>query len=127
MSSTLTDERGGFVSDSIVLTIPAEERYRGVATLVVGGVGTRIELPYERSDDLQLAVLSVLDSSDGGTVTLEIDADARDVSLAIGPVRRGSASDQGLLRVLSPLVDDVAAEPRGAEEWVRLRLGRGTA
>ena len=53
------------VSDRIVLTVPAGARFRSVATLVLGGIGGRADLPYERMDDLQLAVLSILDSTDG--------------------------------------------------------------
>ena len=66
---------GSAVSDRIVLTMPAHERLRGVATLVLGGVGGRLQLPYERMDDLQLAVLSALDATgDDGEVSLELDA-----------------------------------------------------
>jgi hypothetical protein len=37
-------------------------RHRGVATLVLGGDRSRLDLPHERVDELQLAVLSVLDA-----------------------------------------------------------------
>ena len=40
------------MTDRIVLTIPAGARFRGVATLVLGGIGGRMDLPYERMDDL---------------------------------------------------------------------------
>ena len=63
------------VSDRIVLTVPAGARFRSVATLVLGGIGGRADLPYERMDDLQLAVLSILDSTDGDAVTLEVESD----------------------------------------------------
>jgi hypothetical protein len=108
------------VSDRIVLTMPADERFRSVATLVVGGIGSRLDLPYERMDDLQLAVLSALDASDDASVTLEVDAGEGGLRLALGPVRRGSGEDDGLVRVLSRLVDDVAHESRDGVEWLTL-------
>jgi hypothetical protein len=110
------------MSDRIVLTMPAAVRYRSVATLVLGGIGSRLELPYERMDDLQLAVLSALDASDDASVTLEIDADEDGLQLALGPVRHGSGADDGLVRVLSRLVDDVSHESRDGVEWLTLAV-----
>jgi hypothetical protein len=110
------------VSDRIVLRMPTETRFRSVATLVLGGIGSRLELPYERTDDLQLAVLSALDASDDTIVTLEVDADEGGLRLALGPVRGGSSEDDGLIRVLSHLVDDVAHESRDGSEWLTLGI-----
>jgi hypothetical protein len=110
------------VSDRIVLRMPTETRFRSVATLVLGGIGSRLELPYERTDDLQLAVLSALDASDDAIVTLEVDADEGGLRLALGPVRGGSSEDDGLIRVLSHLVDDVAHESRDGSEWLTLGI-----
>jgi hypothetical protein len=110
------------VSDRIVLRMPTETRFRSVATLVLGGIGSRLELPYERTDDLQLAVLSALDASDDAIVTLEVDADEGGLRLALGPVRGGSSEDDGLIRVLSHLVDDVAHESRDGGEWLTLGI-----
>jgi len=115
---------GLLVTDRIVLAIPTEARFRSVATLVLGGIGSRADLPYERMDDLQLAVLSALDAADQSEVTLEVDADENGVSLALGPVRDGSGDDQGLSLVLSRLVDDVTHERRDGAEWLSLRLSR---
>jgi len=112
------------VSDRIVLTMPTEARFRSVATLVLGGIGSRLDFAYERTDDLQLAVLSALDASDDATVTLEVDADERGLRLALGPVRGGSSEDDGLIRVLSHLVDDVAHESRDGGEWLTLGITR---
>ena len=112
------------VSDRIVLTIPTDDRFRSVATLVLGGIGSRSELPFERTDDLQLAVLSALDASDAATVTIVVDADDRGLRLAVGPVRRGSGDDDGLARVLTHLVDDVAHESRDGGEWLTLGITR---
>ncbi len=112
------------MSDRIVLTLPADASYRSVATLVLGGVGSRIELPYERMDDLQLALVSALEAThDGGDqVTLEIEAGPDGLRVALGPLRDESADDEGLRRVLSRLVDDVERERREGEAWIALTL-----
>jgi hypothetical protein len=115
---------GLLVTDRIVLALPTEARFRSVATLVLGGIGSRADLPYERMDDLQLAVLSALGAADQAEVTLEVDADESGVSLTLGPVRDGSGDDQGLGLVLSRLVDDVTHERRDGAEWLSLRLSR---
>ena len=115
------------VTDRIVLTIPAEERFRSVATLVVGGIGARADLPYERMDDLQLAVLSVLEAADREEITLEVDTDEAGVRLVLGPVRDESSDDDGLALVLARLVDDVAHERRDGAAWLSLGLTRGQA
>lgn len=109
--------------DRIVLTIPSDARFRSVATLVLGGVGSRVELPYERTDDLQLAVLSALEASAEEETTVEFDAGDGRLEVVVGPVRDGSGGDAGLVRVLSQLVDEVASERREGAEWLRLVLG----
>jgi hypothetical protein len=114
------------VSDRIVLTMPTDVRLRSVAMLVLGGLGSRLELPFERTDDLQLAVLSTLEATDGRDVTLEVDADETGLRLAVGPVRAGSAEDDALMRVVSRLVDEVGHERRDGDEWLILRLARTT-
>lgn len=110
------------MTDTIVLTIPNEDAYRGVATLVLGGVGSRLDLPYERMDELQLAVLSVLDAGDGTDVTVEVAIADGGVDVSIGPVVEGSGADPALARVVKRLVDEMAATRRNGEEWVVLRL-----
>jgi hypothetical protein len=125
MGEPLLEPLEAVVSDRIILTIPADERYRSVATLVLGGIGSRTELPYERMDDLQLAVLSALDATDEETVTIEVDADEGGLQLALGPVRDGSSADDGLARVLSRLVDDVGHVSRDGAEWITLGVSPG--
>jgi hypothetical protein len=111
------------MTDRITLTLPTDPRLRGVATLVLGGIGSRLDLPYERVDDLQLAVLSVLDAAGGGDeLTLEVDADGDGLIVAVGPLAEGSGSDQALTRVLDPLVSSVTSSQRDGHEWLTLRL-----
>jgi hypothetical protein len=112
------------MSDEITLTIPVDEPSRGVATLVLGGVGSRLDLSYERVDDLQLAVLSLLEAGAGPEVTVEVVAEEDAILVSVGPLEHGSAANGALTRVLIPLVDAVTPSPRGAEEWVTLRIKR---
>ena len=114
------DARTAVMGDRVVLTIPADTRFRSVATLVVGGIGSRADLPYERADDLQLAVLSALDAGASDEMTVEIDTSEGRLEIAVGPVREGSGKDAGLARVLSRLVDDVATQHRDGAEWLTL-------
>ena len=117
LSATLDTLMDG---DRIVLTIPSDARYRSVATLVLGGIGSRAELPFERTDDLQLAVLSALDASSANEVTVEVARlDAR-LEVTVGPVQDGSGEDAGLVRVLSRLVDEVSSGHRDGGEWLTL-------
>jgi hypothetical protein len=120
----------GRTSDRVVLTLPGDDSLNEVATLVVGGVGSRLDLPYERLDDLQLAVVSVLGGGEPGTVTLDIAIDDEAVSITVAPLSAGSVSDPGLHRVLSRLVDSVEAgvdQGSQAAGWITLRLRRPQA
>ncbi|HJS48799.1 MAG TPA: hypothetical protein VJ745_00630 [Gaiellaceae bacterium] len=113
------------VTEKIVLTMPSERRFRGVATLVIGGVGSRLNLPYERMDDLQLALLSILDAVGGDEVSIEVEAEDHRVAVSVGPLADGSRADEGLARVLSKLVDSFELERRDlGAEWLTLTLAR---
>jgi hypothetical protein len=112
------------VADTIVLTLPARARFRAVATLVLGGVGSRLDLPYERMDDLQLAVMSALGAGADDPVTLEVEAEDGSLSVSLGPLEDGSGADPALARVLEPLVDSFESRQRDGREWLTLRLAR---
>jgi hypothetical protein len=98
--------------------------FTGVATLVLGGIGSRLDLSYEQMDDLQLAVLSVLEARGADEVTVEVEAAQERVSVSVGPLVEGSGSDGGLARVLDPLVDSVQPVRREGREWLMLQLER---
>jgi len=115
------------VNDRIVLTIPTAHGFRGVASLVLGGVGSRVALPYERMDDLQLAALSVIESARDETVTVEIETQDGELSVTIGPLVEGAGSDQALANVLGRLVGDSAETRRDGQAWLTLRVPSATA
>jgi hypothetical protein len=110
------------MTDRILLTLPANPRLRGVATLVLGGVGSRFDLPYDKVDNLQLAVLSVLAASNLERVTIEVEVGEQRVEVSVGPLADGEASDSGLRRVLERLVDDTVTSEREGEHWITLAL-----
>jgi len=112
------------VTDTISITIPTDGRFKQVSSLVLGGVGTRLDLPYERMDDLQLAVLSLLESVVGDEATIEVEAEEDGVAVNVGPLRPGSTQDAALERVVTPLVDAVEPLRRDNGEWLTLRVAR---
>jgi hypothetical protein len=123
-SGRATQELRDDVTDTILLTFPTQTAFRGVPSLVLGGVGSRLDLPYERTDDLQLAVLSMLDAAAGEQATVEISAEDERVTVAVGPLRPDAGDDRGLALVLGRLTDGVQAERRGEEVWLTVHLVR---
>ena len=122
--SRVTQEADNDVNDTIVLTIPTDSAYRGVASLVLGGLGSRLELPYERMDDLQLAVLSMLDASRDDDASVEIRADDGRVAVSVGPLRDGTEDDDGLGLVLTRLTDGIEAARRDDASWLTVFMNR---
>ena len=63
------------MSDQIKLTIPAEQDFRPIAHLVVGGLGIRLDLTFEDLDDLQVALEALLGCrDDDGDIEIVVDA-----------------------------------------------------
>jgi len=115
------------MTDTIVLTVPSTSSFRGVPSLVLGGVGSRLDLPFERMDDLQLAVLSMLDASSGMATTVEIEASEERVAVSVGPLRAEAEADKGLDLVLRRLTDGVETGRRGDDVWLTVFLARQPA
>jgi hypothetical protein len=111
------------LTDTIQLTIPANAHFRPVATLVLGGIGSRLELPYETIDDLQLAVLSALVAAEHEVVNVAVEIEETDVTVSVGPLVDGSGVDDALRLVLDRLVDSVEATARADGEWLTLTVG----
>lgn len=124
MGRSTTDGRSPRASspDRIVLTLPHDARFRPVASLVLGGVGSRLELSYERLDDLQLAVSCLIAAGSGRELTMDAEADERGVSIAVGPLVTGTAADGVLALILDRLVDTVQRMWRDGEEWIEVGL-----
>ena len=116
-------------TDRIVLTIPGSPGLRGVASLVLGGIGSRLDLPYEKVDELQLAVLSVLGACDLESATIDVEIAETSVLVSVGPLPDGTSAAPGLETILARLVDGVEQSRRGtgaeSSEWITLELARG--
>lgn len=116
--------------DRVVLELPASAELRGVASLVLGGIGSRIDLPYEKVDELQLAVLTLLGASEIESATIEIVIGDSAVFVKVGPLPLGTSSALGLQTVLERLVDTVelARSDDGSDtEWMSLELAHPRA
>jgi hypothetical protein len=115
------------MTDTILLTFPSKSSFRGVPSLVLGGVGSRLDIPFERMDDLQLAVLSMLDASLGEDATVEIETRDDRVEVSVGPLRADAEADAGLDLVLRRLTDGVETRRRGGDVWLTVFVARETA
>ena len=114
--------------DEIQLTLPAQEDFRHVAHLVVGGIAARRELTFEDLEDLQVAfdaVLGCREDDDEVVVSLRLDDDHLHAS--IGPFTAEALAqldhDTGglpLRRVLDTVCDAVEVNARDDGSWVDL-------
>jgi hypothetical protein len=119
------------VTQAIELRIPNERPYHGVARLVVGGLAARHDLSYEALEDLQLALVTVLEGEQypaGDEVGVELRVSDDSIELVIGPLKgdvvraalESSSEELGLGRLLGTLVEDAGVEAREDGEWLRL-------
>jgi hypothetical protein len=114
--------------DEIVLTLPREKPFYGVAHLVLGGLAARLNLTFEHLEDLQLAVDSLLEQHDGtGDITLRLRIAATTIEAQIGPFGdslRGELEREqtgvGLRRILDTVVDRVEVGEQEGSPWVKL-------
>jgi hypothetical protein len=116
------------VTDVVTLQLPRERDYFGVAHLVLGGLGARLDLTYDVLEDMTTAIDELLnrrESSDDVTLTIKVDDDA--IVATVGPFS-GRVADElhasdaglGLRRVLEAVVDKVDVGERNGEHWVEL-------
>ena len=115
------------MTDTILLTVPSGLRGAGVIALVLGGLGSRLDLPVDRIDELALAAATLAPSVQGGSLELEADVLDDRLVVRIGPLEDGTANDASLRRVVDTLVDSVAGIRRGDQEWLELELARSEA
>jgi hypothetical protein len=114
-------------TEALVLTLHNERRFYGLVRLLVSGLASQFDLPYEQMDDLQLAVETVLDrdSHRGDEITLRIEPREDSIAVWLRPVdeQQTDADDSnqiGLDRVLDNLVDVVDVVSFEGERWLYL-------
>ena len=116
------------MTDEVTLTLPAEEDFRPVAHLVLGGLGVRLDLTLDDLDDLQVALEALLGCrDDDGDIVVTVNADDGTVRASVGPFTADSlaALDRedaplGLRRVLETVCDSYEIEERSGSSWVEL-------
>jgi hypothetical protein len=116
------------VTDEVTLTLPAQEDFRHVAHLVVGGLGARREMTYDDLDDLQVAFDAILACrEDGEDVVVTMSIEGGVVRASVGPfddaaLARLDDGPDGLAprRIIETVCDAVSLTERDGASWVEL-------
>jgi hypothetical protein len=121
--------------DEVTLTVPRERDFYPVAHLVLGGLAARLNLTLESLQDLQVAIVGLLEREDASrVVTMRLRVMERGLEAELGPfdggglltdLEREPGDDLGLRRILDAVVDDVHVDPRADGAWVVLHKGLG--
>jgi len=121
------------VSDEITLVVPAQEDFRPIVHLVVGGLAVRLDLTMDALEDLQVALDALLARrDDAGDVNVQVVFDDETMSATVGPLPQAVLEDferdgnaLGLRRVLETVCETVEVEERGSDAWVVLTKKTG--
>jgi anti-sigma regulatory factor (Ser/Thr protein kinase) len=116
------------IADEIRLTLPADDAFYSVAHLVLGGLAARLNLSFEKHEDLELALDALLERpNEGREVTLQVFVDDRELRLVVGPftsvraeLEEGGTNSLNLGRILGAVCDSVEIEDRDGSQWVKL-------
>ncbi len=116
------------MSNEVRLTLPAEEDFRPIAHLVVGGFGVRADLTLDALDDLQVPLEALLGCrDDDGEIVITVDTSNSAVRASVGPFPAGALDSLdredaplGLRRVLETVCDSYEVEERDGSSWVEL-------
>jgi hypothetical protein len=117
-------------SEEITLTMPRDRAFYGIAHLVLGGLGSRLDLTIEHLEDLQLALEAVLDrAQETEKVTITLRVKDGEIETSIWPIRDGVRAELeadvgrsvGLRRMLDALVDSVELTPGEGGDRLNLR------
>lgn len=114
--------------DEISLTLPADDAFHRVAHLVLGGLAVRLDLTYERLEDLELAIDALLERQAGAQeVTLVVRVLDGALQTSIGPLEsvreeleHGRDDALDLRRILATVCDNVEIVDRNGGQWVEL-------
>lgn len=116
------------MTDEITLVVPAQEDFRPIVHLVVGGLAVRLDLTMDALDDLQVALDTLLGRrDDDGDVTVRIAFDDATMRATVGPLPSEILDDVerdggelSLRRVLETVCDTFEVEERDGLAWVEL-------
>jgi hypothetical protein len=101
--------------DEISLTLPADEAFRRVAHLVLGGFALRLDLTFENLEDLELALDALLERTRGEEpVNVRVRIVNGELRTTVGPfaalraeLDRDGADALNLSRILAAVCDRV--------------------
>jgi hypothetical protein len=124
------------VIDEITLTIPRDADFQRVAHLVLGGLAVRMDLTVENLEDLQIALDSILGSSEleDGDVTVRMAVRDGALVTRVGPlsagvldeIEREHDNELSLRRVLDSTVDDVHVDGDTVSLTKKVAAGGGS-
>ena len=114
------------MTDEIRLTLPAQEDFRHVAHLVVGGLGARRDLTFEDLEDLQVAFDALLACrEDDDDIEMTLCVEDNEVRATVGPfdaeaLARLDEVSTGLAprRIVETVCDTVSISERDGASWV---------
>ena len=117
------------MTDVVTLQLPRERDFFGVAHLVLGGLGARLDLTYDVLEDMTTAIDELLGRRDAaGDITLTVSIEETTITATVGPFSgsvaeelHGSDEALGLRRVLETSVDEVVVSERDGAQWVELK------
>jgi hypothetical protein len=116
------------VTDVVTLQLPRERDFFGVAHLVLGGLGARLDLTYDVLEDMTTAIDELLNRRESTEdITLTVTIGETEITATVGPFS-GRVADElhasdaglGLRRVLETTVDGVSVSERDGAQWVEL-------
>ena len=117
------------MTDVVTLQLPRERDFFGVAHLVLGGLGARLDLTYDVLEDMTTAIDELLSQREPtDDVTLSVTIEQETITATVGPFS-GRVADElhasdaglGLRRVLETVVDEVGVSERDGGQWVELK------
>ncbi len=116
------------IADQICLRLPADDAFHSVAHLVLGGLAARLNMSFEKLEDLELALDALLERpSDGREVTLRVLVEGSELRMIVGPfasvraeLGEGGTNSLNLGRILGAVCDSVQIEDRDGAQWVEL-------
>jgi anti-sigma regulatory factor (Ser/Thr protein kinase) len=116
------------MSDEITLVVPAQEDFRSIVHLVIGGLAVRLDLTMDALEDLQVALDALLARRDDeGDVVVRVVFDDQVMRATVGPLPSAILEDierdgneLGLKRVLETVCETFELEERNGEAWVEL-------
>jgi anti-sigma regulatory factor (Ser/Thr protein kinase) len=115
------------MSDEVRLVLPAQEDFRPIVHLVVGGLAARLDLTFDTLEDVQVALGALLARREDERDVIVTLALGETVRITLGPFEatalvdlQEDSSGLGLRRVLDTVCDTVEVDTREDGAWVEL-------